>query len=90
MEAHLTEHHPEYAHLGKGDGLPLPQDVYDAVALTTPKESKFGIPPRSPFMKIQQKENVQPVTSARGLKRRSDTCPTPAATLHAKRGCLSN
>ena len=52
MEAHLTEHHPEYAHPGKADGLPLPQDVYDAVALTALEELKFGIPPRSPFTSI--------------------------------------
>jgi len=84
------EHHMEYAHLGKGDGLPLPQDVYDAVALTTLKESKFPIPPHSPFMKIQQKENVRPATSECGLKCRLDTCPTPAAMLHVKRGHLSN
>jgi len=84
------ERHPEYAHPGKGDGLPLLQDVYDAVALTMLEESKFGIPPCSPFTKIQQKENVRPVTSAHGLKHWSDTCPTPVATLHAKRGRLSN
>ena len=90
MEAHLTERHLEYAHPGKADGLPLPQDVYDAVALTALEELKFGIPHRPSFMKIQQKENIRPA-GVHALKRRSDTCPTPAAaTLHAKRGHLSN
>ena len=40
MEAHLTDRHPEYAHLGKVDGLALLRDVYDAIALTRAEELK--------------------------------------------------
>ena len=43
MEAHLTDRHPEYAHPGKADGLPLLEDVYEATALMVLKESKFGM-----------------------------------------------
>ena len=60
MEAHLMDHHPEYAHPGKADGLPLPQDVYDTMALSNIEELKFSIPPHTPFMKIQEKENIWP------------------------------
>ena len=35
---------------------PLLQVVYDAVALAALEESQFGIPPRSPFTKVPQKE----------------------------------
>lgn len=87
MEAHLTDRHPQYAHPGKADGLPLPEDVYEATAVTALEESKFSIPTRMAFTKIQQKENVQPA-GVHALKRRSDTHPSTssAATTHAKRG----
>ena len=87
----MADHHPEYAHPGKVDGLPLLEDVYEATALTVLKESKFGIPTCAPFTKIQQKENVWPA-GVRALKRRSDTHPSTssAVTMHTKRGCLGN
>ncbi|KIM59144.1 hypothetical protein SCLCIDRAFT_1188252 [Scleroderma citrinum Foug A] len=68
MEAHLADRHPEYAHPDKVDGLPFPEDVYEATVLTVLEESKFGIPTCAPFMKIQQKENVWPA-NVRALKR---------------------
>ena len=91
MEAHLADCHPEYAHPGKVDGLPLPEDVHEATALTALEESKFGLPTHAPFTKIQQKENVWPAGVC-ALKRRSDTCPSTSsvATTHTKRSRLSN
>ncbi|KIM66106.1 hypothetical protein SCLCIDRAFT_1155388 [Scleroderma citrinum Foug A] len=72
MEAHLADCHPEYAHPGKVDGLPLLEDVYEATVLTVLKESKFGIPTHAPFTKIQQKVNVWS-TGVHALKHQSET-----------------
>ncbi|KIM61630.1 hypothetical protein SCLCIDRAFT_121807 [Scleroderma citrinum Foug A] len=93
MEAHLTDRHPEYAHPGKVDGLTLPCDVYDATALTRAEESKFRIPTHMPFMKIQEKENLQPAGIC-GLKRRVEShtqhsAHSSAEASGAKKGCAS-
>ena len=52
MEQHLNFFHPEYSHLGKLLGLPLPADVADAILLTPLEETKLGVPPCPEFTHV--------------------------------------
>ncbi|KIK76389.1 hypothetical protein PAXRUDRAFT_36925 [Paxillus rubicundulus Ve08.2h10] len=60
MEAHISLKHREYSHPGKPYGLPLPRTVFDSLILTALEENKAGVPSRTPFTNIQDKENTVP------------------------------
>ncbi|KIJ21109.1 hypothetical protein PAXINDRAFT_152769 [Paxillus involutus ATCC 200175] len=60
MEAHISLKHREYYHPGKPYGLPLLRIIFDSLILTTLEENKAGVPSRTPFTNIQDKENTAP------------------------------
>ncbi|KIJ59297.1 hypothetical protein HYDPIDRAFT_170850 [Hydnomerulius pinastri MD-312] len=76
MEAHLNEKHPEYAHPGRPDGIPLPRDMYELIHLTELEQKKADAPPRAPFSNIQDKENTAPPQSTHSetQRRRREFC----------------
>lgn len=84
MEAHLNEKHPEYAHPGKNDGLPLPRTVYEAMELTAAEEKKAGVPVRTVFTTILEKENAAP-SNPRTQKRKANADRFVSAAVLAKR-----
>ncbi|KAG2131051.1 hypothetical protein DEU56DRAFT_757676 [Suillus clintonianus] len=75
LEAHMNDHHPEYAHPGKPhSGLPLPTNMFDTMMLTPVEQTRLGVPPQPLFtltVPISEKENIP--ASASGRKHKGDT-----------------
>jgi len=66
-------------HPSKAGGLPLSQDIYEAMTLSNTAESTLGIPPRTSFTKMEEH-------SACGFGACVEVLS--AVTLHIKRGRL--
>ena len=75
--------HPEYAHPGKAEGLPLPQDVYEATLAL----SNGSLASLFTWLSWRFKKKR---TFGHTLKCWSDTHPLSAVPLHIKRGRLSH